>query len=190
MLPLHDAELDQLFDYFNDQARSDDCLDFYGLHGFLTAHVIGPVKKDAEALLHKIFDGMPDFADDTTAANITDLIVRLESQIGVELADEEQMAMPFVPNEKEDELEQQAWCAGFLELVFEDQDAWFQHGEESIATLMLPIETGSGLFDDEPDFKDIIDNKALHASIIGQIPEILVDLFLLINAKPESKTKH
>ena len=98
MLPLHDAELDQLFDYFNDQARSDDCLDFYGLHGFLTAHVIGPVKKDAEALLHKIFDGMPDFADDTTAANITDLIVRLESQIGVELADEEQMAMPFVPN--------------------------------------------------------------------------------------------
>ena len=190
MLPLSDTELDQMFDYFNDQARSDDCLDFYGVHGLLTAHTIGPVKLDTEALLHKLFDGMPDFADDAVAEKITDLVLRLEAQIGVELADEEQFALPFEPNSTDDLLEQQAWCAGFLEVVFDNQDEWFQHGEEAIATLMLPIETGSGLFEDEPDFKEIVTNKELRENIVSQIPEVLVDLFLLINATPERKTKH
>lgn len=190
MHPLSEEELDQLYDYFNADERSEDCLDFLGLHGLLTAHCISPVKMDTAAILNKLFDGTPDFATKEIANDYTSLIERLLKQIENELVDDEQVALPFDITTDEDNVEQHSWCAGFLEMVFVDQDAWFEIDEEAVATLLLPIETGSELFADEDDFKEIQRDDKLKLNIISQIPEVLVDLFLLTQVPAKNSTKH
>jgi len=190
MHPLSEDELDQLFDYFNADERSEDCLDFYGLHGLLTAHCISPVKLDITAIINKVFDGNPDFTSAELAKDYTDLIARLLKQIENELVDDEQVALPFDLSTDLENDEQHSWCAGFLDLVFEQQDDWFAIDEEAVATLLLPIEVGSELFADEDDFKEIAKDKPLKQNIINQIPEVLIDLFLLTQVPVKGKKTH
>jgi len=70
--------------------------------------------------------------------------------------------------------------------VFLREAAWFEHAEEEVSELLLPIMVGSGLFDEQPEFADIAADRNLVDEMIDQIPELLTALFLLCHA-PEEK---
>ena len=45
--------------------------------------------------------------------------------------------------------------------------------------------TLSGLFEDEPDFRDISSNQALLEDMVDQLPDIMVELYLLFRSADE-----
>ena len=189
MQPLNEQELDLLADFFDDEARSDDCLDFYGVHGLLTAWAISPNHPIRAQLIEQIFDGNPDFENGEQQTIIENLLLRLLADIEKDLTDEESPAIPFDPAEPGEEVERMSWCAGFLDLVFTQEDLWFSQDEEAVSTLLLPIETGSDLFSEEQEFIEIAANQKLFKQLMSQIPDVLVDLYLLMQV-PDNKTRH
>ena len=78
------------------------------------------------------------------------------------------------------------WCAGFMEGVFLDEAAWFDDDEEAAATLLLPFMLLSGLFEDEPDMAELAGDSARLESLVGQLPELLLDLYLHYRVPPET----
>lgn len=69
-----------------------------------------------------------------------------------------------------------------MEVVFSLPEAFSHPQEENLATLLLPIEVASGLFVDEPDYQAFYRNPKLLGEMFDQIPELLTDLYLLLQS--------
>ena len=90
--------------------------------------------------------------------------------------------LTLITDNEESELE--IWAQAFMEGVFMREDEWFGEGsdkEEAIAELMLPIMVASNLFE-EKEFTEIRKNRVISEQMANEIPEILVDLYLLFHA--------
>jgi uncharacterized protein len=72
-----------------------------------------------------------------------------------------------------------------MEGVFLREAAWFEDAEDEVSELLLPIMAVSGLFDDQPEFSDIAQDRNMVDDMVEQIPELLTALFLLCNAPDE-----
>ena len=193
---LTEQDLDTLFDLLESDQLPDDVLDFHETHGLLTATVVSPTPLADEDWLALVF-GEEDtpFNTQQDAELCVQLLKRLKIQIADELYSDQQVALPFdlapgldlIPKSDQDQSDLSAWCCGFLELVFSQQDQWFAN-EEAASTLLFPIELGSGLFAQEDEIKSILKKSKLAGDVIQQIPEVLVDLYLLFHA-PEDKKR-
>ena len=102
--------------------------------------------------------------------------------IGEELYSDSNLTVTFEPTTDYEESDMQAWCQGFMEIVFEAPDAWEHKDEEQLALLLLPIETASGFFEDEPDFQKLYKQPKLLKQMFNDIPELLTDIYLLFHA--------
>lgn len=184
--PLTDDELDELEAFMFSDAVSEDALDLIGTHGYFCALNIGPVKIQEQQWLKELFDGTPEYTSEAQKQRIESLLRRLYASIGSDLYNDQDMLIPCeLTLETEDDEEQSeltSWAQAFMEAVFLKEDEWFNHqAEEEVAELMLPIMIASDLFDEE-EFASMRNDQRLCDEMCRNIPELLIDLYLLFNA--------
>ena len=178
-------ELDDLEAFLLSDAVPETALDLIGAHGLLCALNIAPKPTPASEWMAMVFDGQPNWESDAQRAAIEKLLAKLDKTIGNDLTSEEEVPLPLdltLETESDDETaETTLWAEGFMEGVFLNEALWFERDEETVAGLLLPIMVASELFDD-PEIKDIRKDRSLSQEMCDQIPEVLVDLYLLYHA--------
>jgi uncharacterized protein len=182
---LNEDQLETLALFLEDQAEDAEGLDFFALHGLLTANAVSPQTLSNDALIPMIFNGEPKWPSDRVKAEIIDLINLLQKEI-IELVESGQsFPVPCDLNVEGDEDGEAAplenWAIGFILLSIEQHDAWYGKDEENAAELLFPIVYASGLNADDDAFKDIDDDDTLSLQVCASIPDNVIDLFLLYN---------
>ncbi|PMR76605.1 YecA family protein [Billgrantia endophytica] len=186
---LEDDELDRLDEFLDSDGVDPDALDLISAHGYLVALAVAPREIDTTTWVAELFHGEPTFAGDAERSEILGLLERLR-QNAIETL--EQGVLPELPFEPTlggvppEETPIGDWCAGFMEGVFLDEATWFEHDEENVAALLLPFMALSGLFDDEPDMADLATDTPRLESLVAQLPELVLDLYLHYRVPPES----
>ena len=170
---LEDEQLDRLDDFLDSEQVDEDALDLISAHGFLVALAVAPSEVPPTQWLAELFQGEPRYADDAERDEIITLLTLLRDNAVAVLEPAEETPIGD-------------WCAGFMEGVFSDESAWFQDDEEAAATLLLPFMLLSGLFDDEPDMAELANDQARQESLVVQLPELVLDLYLHYRVPPET----
>jgi uncharacterized protein len=168
-----------------DQHAHEDALEAASVHGSLSFLAVAGQTRCSDDFVQRVWgDDLSDLPNSVLTqwcSYAEQLLGDLSSAMNDGLAPE----LPFNPTLDWEDSEQQAWCVGFMLTLFDwdepipsDVDAW--------AEAMLPIEVGSGLFVDHPEFSSLYADAELLSSLLEQIPELLVDLFLLFHASTEN----
>lgn len=186
---LEDEQLDRLDDFLDSDQVDEDALDLISAHGFLVALAVAPSEVPPTQWLAELFQGEPRYADDAERDEIITLLTLLRDNAVAVL---EQGGLPELPfeltlgGEPAEETPIGDWCAGFMEGVFSDESAWFHDDEEAAATLLLPFMLLSGLFDEEPDMAELAKDQQRQESLVVQLPELVLDLYLHYRVPPET----
>lgn len=186
---LEDEQLDRLDDFLDSEQVGEDALDLISAHGFLVALAVAPSEQPTAQWLEELFQGEPSYRNDAERDDIIHLLTLLQDNAMAVL---EQGGLPELPFEltldglPAEETPIGDWCAGFMEGVFSDESAWFQDDEEAAATLLLPFMLLSGLFEDEPDMAEMAQDQANQESLVAQLPELVLDLYLHYRVPPET----
>ena len=186
---LEDEQLARLDDFLDSDQVDEDALDLISAHGFLVALAVAPSEVPTTQWLAELFQGEPRYADDAERDEIITLLTLLRDNAVAVL---EQGGLPELPfeltlgGEPAEETPIGDWCAGFMEGVFSDESAWFQDDEEAAATLLLPFMLLSGLFDEEPDMAELAKDQQRQESLVVQLPELVLDLYLHYRVPPET----
>lgn len=176
-----DIDLDALADWLDAEERHEDCFDIHGLHGFFTALFLCGEPISDEWLASAIGQPLTDLPEQE-AISFANQCVDLYKLISDELYSDSDISLTFEPTVSWQDSDMEAWCQGFMEVVFELPDAWQHKDEEQLSVLLLPIETASGFFSDEPDFQKLYKQPKLLKQMFDDIPELLTDLYLLFHA--------
>ncbi len=187
--PLNDDELDRLEDFLFSEAVSEDSLDLIGIHGFFCALAIGPEPVAEQVWFELVFDGEPRWASDDERGEITGLLRQWYQSIASDLYNDEELDLPCDATLELEEEDRESgiapmttWAEAFMEGVFQHEELWFApEREEQVAELLLPIMVASDLFD-EDDIAQIRKDKRLCEQMVSQIPDLLVDLYLVFHA--------
>lgn len=136
----------------------------------------------------ELFAQPPKYASAEQQEDIEDALLQLRASIERSLAGDESFALPCELDlgDEPDESDLRAWCIGFMEGVFLNEDIWFDGDEEEVSSLLLPVMVLSGLFDEQEDFADMAEDPDLIDDMQEQLSEVVTSLFLLLQA-PEEK---
>lgn len=176
-----ELDLDALADWLEDDARPEECFDIHGLHGYLTALAICGEPLSDEWLGEALSMPLQELPEED-ANWFAQACVTLHKTICDELYSDDQVSLTFEPTVDWQDSPMQFWCEAFMEVVFSLPEHWTHPQEENLATLLLPIEVASGLFADEADFQGFYRNPKLLKEMFDQIPELLTDLYLLLQS--------
>ena len=180
------ASVTALLQPFTEQ--NDGTLDYHGLHGFLTALTIRPAELTEQERNEHIFDGAVTLPD-ATARELNQLIAHMQTTIDRGFNDEDEGFTLSCEAELEDHDDDAlaSWCTGFMVAHFINEQDWFVADEQEVCELLLPVMLASGLFDDEPEFQEMLKDDRLTDDMCSQIPEVLMELYLMFNAPEEKK---
>jgi uncharacterized protein len=181
-------QLSRLQAFLDADELHEEALDYIAAHGYLTALSICPDQVPEREWIDALFSEPPHYRSYAEREEVEATLVQLQSHIARQLASDDD---PEVPCELDlgiepDDSDLRGWCIGFMEGVFLREAAWFDDAEDEVSELLLPIMVASGLFDEQPEFAEIAQDRDLVDSMVEQIPELLTALFLLCNA-PEEK---
>jgi uncharacterized protein len=184
---LNEDQLETLAIFLEDQAESNEGLDFFALHGFLTANAVGPSPLNWEQVLQFAFNGEIKWESKTQENDIKESISILQKEI-IELVESGQtFPVPCDLNVEGDEDDEAAplesWSVGFMLLTLEQTDVWYGAHEENAAELLFPILYASGLNAEDEAFSDIDENDLLSKQVCASIPDNIVDLFLMYHGE-------
>jgi len=185
---LMDTDLERLDDFFESDRAPADALDTLGAHGFLVALAVAPVELSATHWIGELFQGEPSFASEGEREEIIALLETLKTNAAQALELGQLPELPFeltLEGLAAEETPIGDWCAGFMEGVFLEEAAWFAQDEENVAALLLPFMALSGLFDEEPDMQDFIADAQRLEALVGQLPDLTLDLYLHYRVPPE-----
>ncbi len=180
---LEEDQLETLALFLEDHSEQTEGLDFFGVHGLLTANAVTDQPLTLDALCELAFDTEPKWQSDAQKDEIMQLLRALQKEI-IELVESGQpFPVPCDLNVEADEDDETAplesWAVGFMLLSLENPDAWFANtDEEAVAELIFPIMYASGLNADEKEFADIDEDTRLSRQVCEAIPDAVVDLFL------------
>lgn len=185
---ISDETLDELYDFLESEQADPEALDVIGLHGFMVALAVSPDPVPVGEWLPVVFNGMPEFNDDYPEQTVIGWLETLQDNARTVLYRGQTIELPFEPelelDESLDDSEISAWCAGFTEAMMLREDVWFSQNEQEVAELLLPFMAISCLFPDE-ELDNIVSDLDTTNQLIRQIPELLVDLYLLFHAPAE-----
>lgn len=175
---LSDSDIDTLEAILFAEPWAEDAMDFFGLHGAVSAAVVGPVELDEEALFALAtgqdpgdFIEVPEGFSRATANLIKSMRKTLDLGENFELPE---------PEDGDPQNALENWCAGFIDAFLLHEDQWLNADEEQVAALLVPMMTLSGLFDDE-DFRNAREDRRVSAQLAEAIPDSLTDLYLLFH---------
>lgn len=178
----------RLRDFLDSDELYEETLDYVAAQGFLTALSICPEPLAEDAWMSELFARPPVYADAAQQQDIEEGLRQLKAGIERTLASDDDFVLPCEPElgDEPDDSDLRAWCIGFMEGVFLNEDAWFAGDEEEVSALLLPVMVLSGLFDEQEDFADMVGDPDLIDSMLDEIPGVVTSLFLLLQA-PEEK---
>lgn len=172
---------------FLDQDIHEEMMTYIQAHGYLTALCICPMEIPEQEWLDILFGESPHFNSAEERQEVAQALAGLKIQILRTLSSEEDLPLPcdLDPGAELEDSEIHGWCMGFMEGVFLREDVWFANNEEEVSELLLPIMVGSKLFEEQPEFAEVIQDRDLVADMLERIPELLTSLYLLCNAPDE-----
>ncbi|WP_252179257.1 YecA family protein [Endozoicomonas sp. 4G] len=166
----------------------EEGLTFHAIHGFYTAMAIVTFELKTDERNEILFGAPVTLTREDLASleqTLDHLLLAIDRQFnkeeGFELSCEE-----FTDPYDEDLMD---WCCGFLQAHIMAEEQWYQENEQEVSELMLPIMLGCGLLDDEPEFEAILQDEQLAEDMCSQIPEVLMELYLLFNSPEEASGK-
>lgn len=180
-MPLSPADIDQLEALLFDDQFMDEALDYFALHGLVSASVVGPKNIPSATIRSIAFSGIEPRLEESQWQHFDYCINTIAQDLADCLYEGRE---PNLPYESEEEFEAclESWCIGFIEGFFENEAEWFSKDEEAAAELLLPVMTLSGLFDSE-EFKQIHNNEKLMRQFSTIIADQLTDIYLFFHAK-------
>ena len=180
-----DAELDSLENFIFSEAVSEESLDLIGIHGFLCALVISPSPTNESEWLDILFDGQPTWKDSSQQAQITNILRSWYASIRGDMENDQELEMPcdltLMVEEADKVADIETWSQAFMEGVFLKEDSWYQGSsaqEQKVTELLMPIMVVSDLFDAK-EFQEIRRNSDVCEEMANEIPDILIDLYLI-----------
>ncbi|CAM3665719.1 YecA family protein [Parendozoicomonas haliclonae] len=181
---LLDGPLFQALDRMAD--TDDESFDAIMGHGYLTAQVISPRPDSPEEICRTMFPNpeATGLSEEELVLQIQGVLSFIDSQFNND--DEDSFEIPvFLEDSEEDLLDSPLadWCAGFLEAHMSQEEAWLAANEQAVAELLLPIAVLSGVFADEEEFEEMSDNPELLEDMAIQLPEVMVELYLLMRTE-------
>lgn len=172
----------------------EDALDYMGCLGALAAFVIMPKDSDGQLMANHILD---EAVKSLPSDKLNSFIEAINVQcwhLKNELEGDDGVILPWMEEDEEDDEALISWASGFVEVVFDHEEQWLNSKFEEEATqLLMPIIAISGILEEET--ADITDNDQLFSQWIDEIPDLLVDLFLMYrviddkSGKPKAQTK-
>lgn len=179
-MPLTDQEIDELESILFNEEWADETLDYFGLHGAVSASVVGPKPLSQSQLIDLLFADAGNKLSEQHQQYVLECILKIEQTLLNHLHEGTPIQLP---HEQEEAFEQclESWCAGFMEAFFLNEKVWFQKDEEVAAELLLPYMALSGLFDHE-EFAQIHSNDRLMSQFESIAPEQLTDIYLYYHA--------
>ena len=169
-----------------EQYSQEDGYTFHAIHGFLTAMAICPFEL-SEADRNEIIFGEIVSLKESDNTQFNQVLESLSRLIDREFNNEDEgFSLSCDEYADEDDEDLMDWCCGFVQAHILNEENWFQDNEQEVSELLLPVMLGSGLFDDEPEFEAILENEQLTEDMCSQIPEVLMELYLLFNSPEES----
>ena len=176
---LSDNDIERLETILFAEPWAEDAMDFFGLHGAVSAAVVGPVELDGETLF-----ALATGQDPGDITEVPEAFSRATANLIKSMRKILDLGEDFELPEPEDGDPQNAlenWCAGFVDAFLLHEDQWLDADEEQVAALLVPMMTLSGLFDDE-DFCKAREDLRVSAQLADAIPDSLTDLYLLFHA--------
>ncbi len=131
IIPLFKEELVELFDFMSSDARSNLCLDYSGLHGYLTCLALSPAKKEPNLWIEIIFyetkvDKMK-WPSERYKKHIIQLIKRFYYSIKKIFATNPDLLKPLLILYNEGGQDKEypySWCYGFVRAVHNSKEDW------------------------------------------------------------------
>jgi uncharacterized protein len=76
----------------------------------------------------------------------------------------------------------EAWAAGFMAGILQNEAAWYAKDEEKMAEWIFPIMYASGLFAEEAEMAEIDEDGDLSDQMCNNIPPAVIEMFLHFHA--------
>jgi uncharacterized protein len=164
----------------------EDALDFMGCDGAMAAFVIMPERVDIDKVLLHVLDEGVNQITPKDKDTLSEALKMKMAAYQIQFESEGSYTLPWMEEEDFPEEALESWMAGFAEVVFSHEATWFNSKHEQAASeLLMPFITLSGLLEDETS--EILDNEDLITQWIEEIPDLLVDLFLLYRVEEDKK---
>ncbi|OUR66317.1 hypothetical protein A9Q73_07340 [Bermanella sp. 47_1433_sub80_T6] len=184
---LSEDQLETLALFLEDHAEQEEGLDFFALHGLLTANAISAQPVEWSVLNEFIFNGEVKWDSEQQQADIRYLIDLLQKEIIEIIESGVTFPVPCELNVEGDEDGEAAplenWSMGFMLLTIEQNDIWYRKYEKDAAELLFPILYASGLNAEDEAFAEIDEDDKLSLQVCASIPDNIVDLFLLYHGE-------
>lgn len=178
---LNEDQLEALALFLEEQADAIEGLDFFALHGLLTANVVSPKSLSWNELSPLVFPEAPK-CDSKQLTEIESLISALQKEIKECVESGQSFPIPCELNVEADEDNEAAplenWSMGFMIMTIEQQDIWYGKFEKDAGELLFPILYASGLNAEDEAFVEIDDDEKLSLQVCASIPDNIIDLFL------------
>lgn len=183
---LDEDELELLGQMLEDEFERQESFDFFEAHGLLTAIKTGPVEREWSEIYDIIFPEKTAF-NDKELDQVQRLLRKLSYEIQAWLDSGQDFPVPCdltlqVEDDDEEGSPLEAWAAGFMAGVLQDEEAWYAKDEEKIAEWIFPIMYASGLFADEPEMAEIDEDDTLSDQMCVNIPPAIIEMFLHFHA--------
>ena len=183
---LDEDELELLGQMLEDECERQESFDFFEAHGLLTAIKVGPVDYEWPQIYEMIFPEKTAF-NDTQLERVQRLLRKLSFEIQAWLDCGEDFPIPCdltlqVEDDDEEGAALEAWTAGFMAIILQNEAAWYAKNEEQIAEWIFPIMYASGLFAEEAEMAEIDEDGDLSDQMCVNIPPAIVEMFLHFHA--------
>ncbi|BES70972.1 hypothetical protein RE428_19900 [Marinobacter nanhaiticus D15-8W] len=172
---LSPQEIEAVEDILFADPWGDDALDFFGLHGVVSASVVGPHELDSKAMF-LIATGLDEVPSSGVPEAFDHAVRKMSEAMTVSLDRGEALELPE-PEDGDPMNALENWCAGFVDTFLQHEDEWLEMNEKKTADLLLPMLALSGLFEDE-DFERVRSSEKLSQEMADAIPDSLTDLYL------------
>lgn len=176
--PISDEEIAEI-EHLLQSEELGDTHDYFGAHGFICGLAVSPADITEGHWLSILLDiGEKDLSN-PHAEKVGKNLITLKKTIDHSLYHGEKLILPcpLKLSPKADESPLRSWAIGFMEVVLLHEANWYQRDEETIAQLLLPIILASGLHED-PEIQRLERDHKLGKTILLQIPEIIIDLYI------------
>lgn len=175
-------DFDNLIDFL-DSDDNEFGLSSIATHGFLTASLVGKSLPNWQSLL---FEGH----DKQVKPDVLSAINKWRNSLLAILQDEREIELPFDIDETDyDDIENSdigEWSVGFVDAMYasdDENDDWFADSatEEDVAMLTLPMILFSGIDEEQPDMKELMQDRTTMSQMATAIEKNVVELFLLFH---------
>ncbi len=183
---LDEDELELLGQMLEDELERQDSFDFFEAHGLLTAIKTGPIDLEWSEIYDIIFPEKTAITAEQLE-RVQRLLRKLSYEIQAWLDYGEDFPVPCdltlqVEDDDEEGAAIEAWAAGFMAGVLQNEEAWYSKGEDQMAQWIFPIMYASGLFVDEPEMAEIDEDDTLSNQMCVNIPPAIIEMFLHFHA--------